>query len=96
MAVDHALGVAGGARGERDQRRSRRVGRDGAGHRLVGEQVVEGLHFPVAPLAWVPTSADDRHVRAQVGLELHAAELLGGDEDPRLGRARMWASSLRP
>ena len=48
MAVDDALRVAGGARGERDQRRARRIGGDGADQRLIGEQVVE-VRSPTRP-----------------------------------------------
>ena len=75
MAVHDALGRAGGAGGERDQRRTRGVGGDRAGHRLVGEQIIE------VP----PDHADDLDVGAQIGLIGHPAELLGGDEHPRLG-----------
>ena len=65
MAVHDTLGRAGRAGRERDQRGSRRVGGDRAGHRFVGEQVVE-----VAP-----DQADDRNVGAQIGLIGHPAEL---------------------
>ena len=49
---------------------------DGARHRIVGQEVVERA----------ADQADDRHVRAQVGLERHPAEFGGGDEDLRPGR----------
>ena len=75
MAVHDALGRAGGAGGERDQRGTRGVGGDRAGHRFIGEEVVE-----VAP-----DHADDLDVGAQIGLIGQPAELLGGDEYPRLG-----------
>ena len=61
------------------------VGGDGARHRLVGEQVVESS---------APTRADDRHVRAQIGLKRHPAELLGGDEHLRPGRGQDVADLL--
>ena len=49
--------------------------RDRAGHRFVGEQLVE------VP----PDQADDRNLRTQIGLIGHPAELLGADEHPRFG-----------
>ena len=48
MAVDDALGIAGGTRRERNQRRIAGVGGERAGHRLVGEQVVETVLMLVA------------------------------------------------
>ena len=41
VAVHDALGIAGGTRGEGDQRRFRRVGVHGAPHGFVGEQIIE-------------------------------------------------------
>ncbi len=83
MAVDDALGVARGAGRERDQRGIRRVGCDGARHRLIVEEVVE-IELDARPLGRADQH-DDRHVPAQVGLVRHAAELLGGDEHAWLG-----------
>ena len=75
VTVNDALRRAGGAGGERDQRGTRGIGGDRAGHRFVGEQVVE-----VAP-----DHADNLDVGAQIGLIGQPAELLGRDEYPRLG-----------
>ena len=56
MAVDDALGRAGGAGGVGDQRGPGRVGRQHTGHRFVGEQLVE--------VASPTDHADDRHLCA--------------------------------
>ncbi len=54
-----------------------------------------GAHAPRASAIVGPDQADDRHVRAQVGLKLHPPELLGGDEHLRPGRAEMmWLEFL--
>ena len=81
------FGLARRARGERDQCRAGRVGGDGAGQRLIGQQVVEAVLMLLARPLVGPDKADDRHVRAQVRLILHPPELLGGDEHlrPRRG-----------
>ena len=83
MAVDDALRVARRARGERDQRRARRIGGDGADQRLIGEQVVEAVHMLLARAFVGPDQTHDRDVRAQVRLVVHPAEFLGGDEHLR-------------
>ena len=63
--------------------------RDGAGHRLIGEQFVEVMRSVPLPFGrrcphvGFSDQANDRHVRAQVGLKLHPPELLGGDEHLR-------------
>lgn len=89
VTVDHALGLAGGARGERDQRRRAGIGGQRAGHRLVGEQVLEiddvAAHHAGLPRTHHP---DDGDVGAQLGVKTHPAEPLGGDEDPRLARGQ--------
>lgn len=71
VTVDHTFGCPGGARREGDQCRSGRVGGDGACHRLRGQELLE---------ARLPHQTDYRHVRAQVGMERHPAELRRGEE----------------
>ena len=96
MAVDDALGVAGGAGGEGDQRRAGGVGGEGAVHRFGVEQVVVAVQMLLARALVGAHQSDDRDVRAEVGLELHAPELFCGDEDARLGRAEDVAEFLAP
>ena len=87
MAVHDALGVACGAGGEGDQRRAGGVGGEGAGQRFGVEQIVVRACSSRERSSVPPDQPDDRDVRAEVGLKLHAPELFCRDEDARLGRA---------
>ena len=96
MAVDDALGVACGAGGEGDQCRAGGVGGEGAVQRFGVEQVVVTVLMLLARALVGAHQSDDRDVGAEVGLELHAPELFGRDEDARLGRAEDVAEFLAP
>ncbi len=75
VAVHHALGVAGGARGERDECRVRRVGIHRARHGFLGQQLIE----------ITSNESDDRNADAQICVVLHPPELFSGDEYLRFG-----------
>ena len=78
VAVHHALGRAGGAGGVGDQRPRRRIDRQHALQRLVGEQVLEARRIAV-------DDRDNGDAGGQFGLENHAPEALCGDECLRPG-----------